>query len=105
MTNEIRVCVKFMSALADIAGSRQVAMTLSADATLADLANDLGVRFGEKLAERLGNNSSDPYSYHTVAVVDGQFYGDPSVSQIHLRDGMTVVFMEPVAGGSGFGVE
>ena len=103
--SEIRIQVKFMGGLADLAGCRQAMVTLSAYARLADLVSNLGTRFGQQLAERLASHPTDPFLYHVVAVVDSEFHGNASESQTSLSDGMTVVFMEPVAGGGGLGME
>ncbi len=98
--SEIRIQVKFMGELADLAGLRQVTVGLPAAAVLADLVGYIGARFGPKLAQRLAGDPADPFRYNVVAMVDSRFCGDVCESRVPLLDGMTVVFMEPVAGGS-----
>ena len=90
-----------MSGLADLAGCRQLVVALPSHALLSDLVADLGSKLGQPLAARLAGEPTDAYGYHVVAMVDSQIYPNPSVSQIGLTDGVTVVFMEPVAGGTG----
>lgn len=99
--SEIRIQVKFMGELADLAGFREVTIGLSAAPVLADLVDYLGARFGQQLARRLASRPADPFGYHVVAMVDSRFCGNVCESRVPLLDGMTVVFMEPVAGGSG----